>query len=211
VVEPLAVVAKAAPHRIASAVGYEPLPHVDGHGEGTDAVTLSVAMLRYAATADKNLRLQHQPGTSVGEVIALLAWPAAKAVELCVQSFCSKPTLSPYTVYTISRFTEEAYKALLDGRTAGLSIGGSTKRRPGADSTATTEEPDAGWLWTSDRRVAAVAKAADLPQAGDGLWAVPKTLDGGTLDALWQATMGLAFLDVRAAAKSGCGCGCGCR
>lgn len=208
----LAVVAKSEAHRVTSGVVYEPLPHVDGHGEGVDPVTLSVAMLRYAATADKSLRMQHTPGTAVGEVIALLAWPAAKSVELCVQSSCSKPRLSPHTVYSVTRFTQEAFKAVSSASVAGLSIGGSAKRKPGGESTAKTELPESGWLWTSDPRVAAIAKAADLPQAGEGLWAVPTDLDRQTADALWQATMGLRFLDVGAAAKaSPCRCGGSCQ
>jgi hypothetical protein len=208
----LAVIAKAEAHRITSGVVYEPLPHVDAHSEGVDPVTLSLAMLRYAATANKTLRKQHQPGTATGEVIGLLAWPAAKAVELCVPSSCSKPRLSPFTVYSITRFTPEAFTAVQNGAALGLSIGGSAKRRPGGESTAKTQTPDSGWLWTSDPRIAAVAKAAELPRL-DGphdIWAVPKTLDAGTLNAIWQATMGLAFLDVESATKAGpCRCG-GC-
>jgi len=210
----LAVVAKSEAHRVTSGVVYEPLPHVDAHGEGVDPATLSVAMLRYAATADKRLRVQHTPGTAAGEVIALLAWPSAKAVELCVQSSCSKPRLSPHTVYSVTRFTPEAFKAVSSAAAAGLSIGGSAKRRPGGESTAKTEEPEGGWLWASDARIKAVAEAAGLPklEGPHDIWAVPADLDGGTADALWEATMGLRFLDVGAAAKSSpCRCGGACR
>jgi len=204
----LAVVAKSEPHRIASAVAYEALPAVDGHGEGIDPVTLSVAFLRYAATKGKTLRLQHRPGTAAGEVIALASWPAARKAELCTPSACASPRLTPFSVYSVTRFSPAAYKAVVEGRTLGISLGGSGKRRPGSD-TRPAEVPDSGWIWSSDARIKAVAKAADLPRLGDhDIWEIPTSLDAASLDALWEATMGLAFLEVGAAAKAGCACGC---
>lgn len=208
----LAVVAKSEPHRIASAVAYEALPAVDGHGEGIDAVTLSVAFLRYAATKNKTLRLQHQPGTAAGEVIALASWPAARKAELCTPSACDSPELTPFTVFSVTRFTPKAFAAVSNGAALGLSLGGSGKRRPGGD-TRPAEPPDSGWLWTSDARIKAVAKAADLRRLGDhDIWELPTALDSASLDAIWEATMGLAFLDVGTAAKSSdCRCGGACR
>jgi hypothetical protein len=122
------LVAKSAPHRVSSAVLYEP-DTPDAHGEFVERDELLRAVIDYAEAQDKTLRLQHQDATDIGEVTAVVVWPAALPAELCTPTFgCSRKSLKPGTAFAITRWSAEAWPLVEAGEIRGLSMGGTAVR-----------------------------------------------------------------------------------
>jgi hypothetical protein len=107
--------------RVTSAVLYQP-DVLDSQGEYVTREDLLSAALDYAVRAQKQLGRQHVENSRAGDVIAVVDWPFPVRLQ--------GRTLKAGTVFTVSKWDEEAWADVKVGKIRGLSLGGKATRIP---------------------------------------------------------------------------------
>lgn len=114
--------------RLTVAVFHEP-NRVDAHGEYVEARELSRATLDYATKSDLKLRKMHDRSKVIGDVAAVICWPAKVAAELCVPTAsCTRKDLNAGTTFLVTHWSPEAWADVKAGRLRGYSLGGRAQR-----------------------------------------------------------------------------------
>lgn len=103
---------------------------LDAHGEWTDENELQAALWDYVKGGNREIRLQHTPGTKAGEWVEAMTWPFP--VDVPMTSPESGQTIRKQfpagTVFLGVQWEPWAWEMVKKGQIRGYSIGGVAER-----------------------------------------------------------------------------------
>lgn len=140
---------------------------VDAHGEFVTSQELEDAAAEFVRKGKFSIRHQHRPGTVIGEVIGVMAWPYETEVELLLPATVAKTMstgdfggagqaplsvdqglsrvkrkLPAGTVYATVEWTPQAWPLVKSGKIGGFSMGGRAVRVRGASPASEGRKPE---------------------------------------------------------------------
>lgn len=108
---------------------YVPLA-VDAHGEWTDSDELQAGLWNYVKGGNREIRLQHTPGTKAGEWVEAMTWPFPVEVPMVSPDTGQvvRKMFPAGTVFLGVQWEPWAWEMVKAGQIRGYSMGGSAER-----------------------------------------------------------------------------------